>query len=93
MAVSAAQWGLLLVSDVQVEDEFFLWPENVGVFNFWNLIQTQWRVEDGRRSGLDYDGVRICLENSDLRKRDRKKYFWLLQAMEFAAIEEWDKQR
>ena len=88
-------FGLVIEGPDKVKlDEFYLWPENVSVFNLWGEIQTQWHVSDGQRTGLKYDGVMICLNLSrTIRKRERTEVFGLLQAMECAALNEWSKKR
>lgn len=72
------------------EDEFYLWPENYEVFSLWRTIQSQWNWDDGKRRGLNYPGVQICLGYwPGIRKKERVDAFHLLQAMEQAALEEW----
>lgn len=73
-----------------VEDEFFLWPCNVEVFNLWQSVQSQWIVVDGRVRRLDYPGVRLCLDMWDgIRRKERPAAWRMLQAMESASLEEW----
>lgn len=88
-------FGLVIEGPAEVAlDEFYLWPENVAVFNLWCTVQTQWHVSDGQRTGLKYDGVMLCLAMCDyVKKRDRAEVFALLQAMECAALNEWSKKR
>lgn len=92
---AVAGFGLVIEGPEKVElDEFYLWPENVSVFNLWGEIQTQWHVSDGQRTGLKYEGVMICLNLSrNVARRDRANVFGLLQAMECAALNEWSKKR
>ncbi|MDQ2821933.1 MAG: DUF1799 domain-containing protein [Pseudomonadota bacterium] len=88
---SVAGFGLVVEGPDQVKlDEFYLWPENVATFNLWGEIQTQWRISDGQRTGLIYEGVMICLNLCPaIRKRERTEVFRLLQAMECASLNEW----
>lgn len=37
---------------------FYLWPENIASYRLWCAVQTQWRVSDGQRTGLDYASLR-----------------------------------
>lgn len=92
---SVTGFGLVIEGPAEVQiEEFYLWPENVSVFNLWGEIQTQWHISDGRRTGLKYDGVMICLNMCRaIAKRDRAQVFGLLQAMECAALNEWSKKR
>lgn len=79
--------------DLPVEMEFHLWPENCAVWGVWLAIQTQWYTDNGVRTGLNYGGVRECMSFRSISKKDRPGYFEQLQAMEFAALDEWAKQR
>ncbi len=75
-------------------DTFFLWPCNVQLWSLWWRIQTQWVVDDGRKSGLNYESViKYLKEVVRIRPRKMPEVFCCLQAMERAAIDEWDKQR
>ena len=94
LEADAAGFGFYIVgNDVPVEEEFFLWPENCAIWSLWLSIQTQWFTDNGIRTRLDYQGVQVCLENRSIKKKDRSHYFEALQAMEFAALDEWAKQR
>lgn len=60
----------------------------------WWRIQTQWRIGMQGREGLDYPGVTDYLRNvARIRPRQFAEVFGALQAMERAALAEWDKQR
>jgi hypothetical protein len=88
-----AAFGLVPEADLQVEEEFHLWPENVAVFNLWLSIQTQWHSDSGTRTGLDYPGVEICIRNMAVPKNERQRHFAAIQAMERAALDEWAQHR
>jgi hypothetical protein len=93
-----AAFGLRPEEPVVVEEEFFLWPENVRAFNLWLAVQTQWQWRPSgpfglRRSGLNYPGVQVCINNMGLPKKERPWYFGAVQAMENAALNEWNKER
>jgi hypothetical protein len=89
---AAKAFGLVIVEELELEDDFFLWPENVAAFNLWLSVQTQWRTDNGYRTGLDYPGVDMCLRYLDAPKKEKRWYFTALQAMERAALEEWSRQ-
>lgn len=89
-----AAFGLEAEEQLQVEEEYFLWPENVAAINLWLSVQTQWYTDGGCRTGLNYPGVQICIDNmAAVPKRERAKYFHMLQAMERAALDEWSQGR
>ena len=84
-----AAFGLSLEGDLQLEDEYFLWPENLRCFQFWLRIQTQWVSNpNGGRDGLNYGGVESCFRLSGLKRKRRVEYFPLIQAMEIAVLNE-----
>jgi hypothetical protein len=84
---------LVVDGPVLVDEEFYLWPENLPAFNIWMAIQTQWMVSEGYRTGLNYPGVETYLNICQVPKRDRLALFQKLQAMEGAALSEWSKNR
>lgn len=88
-------FGLVIEGPAEIKmEEFYLWPENVAVWNLWVEIQTQWHVSDGQRTGLKYEGVMICLNLCrSVAKRNRPEVFKLLQAMECSALNEWYKHK
>ena len=72
-----------------------LWHDNVEAWNYWMLLQTQWRTAgmDGIRYGLDHAAV-----GSDLRLlvRGRKRRARLLLdilACEQAYLDVWNSER
>jgi hypothetical protein len=88
-----AAFGLVPEAEMEIEEEFHLWPENVAAFNLWLSIQTQWRSDNGQRTGLEYPGIDICIRNQAVPKKQRSWYFATMQAMERAALDEWAKER
>lgn len=74
------------------QDKCYLWPCNVQAFRTWQSLQTQWRVGMGGRTGLDYTAVLAYLR-ATIKPKDRADMFNSLQAMEFAALDEWAQQR
>ena len=89
-----------LVADIPDEppgaptDVIWLWPCNVRTWGIWQRIQTQWRVGATGRDGLDYAGVAAYLRDIErIKPRHFQDTFKALQAMEWAALDEWAKQR
>jgi len=75
-------------------DIVWLWPCNVRTWGIWQRIQTQWRVGVSGRDGLDYAGVSAYLQAVErIKPRHFAETFSCLQAMEWAALDEWAKQR
>ncbi len=75
-------------------DMFYLWPCNVEMYQLWGKLQTQWTVSMHGREGLNYDSVlRYLREIAHIRPRRLPAVMDCIQAMERAALEEWDKQR
>lgn len=83
-----AACGLYPEEPLEVDEEFALWPECLPVFNFWNAVQTQWRVGMNGATGLDYQGVEACMSMRAIPKKERPELFALVQAMERAALDE-----
>jgi hypothetical protein len=97
-----AKFGLVLEGDLVLEEECFLWPDNVQAFNLWMSVQTQWHwtsipggIGGGRavRTGLNYPGVETCIKHRPIPKKERAWYFTAVQEMEQAALEEWNTER
>lgn len=47
---------------------------------------------DGRRTGLSYPGVEACIRLCGFGKRERHEAFAAIQAMEWAALDEWARE-
>jgi len=75
------------------QEEFWLWPENDEAFAMWLAIQTQWNAGMAGATGLNYQGVEICLRMRGLKKKRRQSMFLLIQMMERACLEEWAQKR
>lgn len=73
----------------------YLWPCNLQAFNTWQRLQTQWR--EGSmvgKTGLDYGAVAAYLRDVlCIKPKARGELFAGIQAMEFAALEVWAKER
>lgn len=98
---AAAALGLAIVSDDDDEQDgddqdggndasvktFYLWPCNVPTFCVWQCIQSQWRVDQGVRLGLDYTSViKYMREVARVKQKDFADMFSGLQAMEAAVL-------
>ncbi|KQZ34300.1 DUF1799 domain-containing protein [Massilia sp. Root1485] len=88
-----AAFGLTLEEEVELEEDCYIWPENVMAFNLWLSVQTQWLTDTGVRIGLNYPGVETCLRHMPIPKNERTWYFAAVQTMERAALEEWAEER
>lgn len=93
VAEALAAFGLVAESLLELDDEFWLWPENEPVFCLWLAVQTQWDMADGARYKLNYPGVKVVMEMRSVRKRDRDVFFSRLQVMEQACLSEWARNR
>ncbi len=72
----------------------YLWPCNLATFNAWQGLQTQWRDGMGGRTGLDYASVTSYLRDiCRASNKERVDMFKGLQAMEYAALDEWQKSK
>lgn len=70
-----------------------MWPDNVGAWNHWNGVATQWRTGMGGATGLDYTGVCAYLDEQGLPADERREVFAGIQACERATLEVWSEQR
>lgn len=86
-------FGLIPEEEIEVEEECYIWPENVLAFNLWLSVQTQWHTDTGLRTGLNYPGVETCVRHMPIPKKKRAWYFAAIQSMERAALEEWADER
>lgn len=78
----------------ELPDKFYLWPCNVPMYLLWGRLQTQWIVSMHGREGLDYDSViRYLREVAHVRPRRLPEFMVCIQALERAALEEWNEQR
>lgn len=88
-----AVWGLKAESQLNLEEEFWLWPENEVVFDLWCAVQTQWYCIEQQRTGLNYQGVLIVMSMYGVSRKDRTRYFSLLQAMEIESLNVWAHEK
>lgn len=81
---------MFLETPLQLEDEFWLWPENEAMFCLWLAVQSQWNVADGRKYKLDYQGVKVVMEAREMWGGDQLA---LIQMMESACLREWGRRK
>jgi len=93
MAAAFAAFGLKVEGELELEEEFYLWPENLPMFNFWLAVQTQWIWEEGRRMGLNYAGVEARLRHWPVAKKERTHFFELVGALESECLQAWSDER
>ena len=73
---------------------YYIWPENVRLWQIWQHCQTLWRVGVQGREGLDRPGLWTQLHEVDRIKPRKSKEVWgCMLAMERAALDVWAKQR
>lgn len=93
-AEALAAIGLQVEGELDVEEVFELWPDNVVAFNFWRTVQTQWLYAGmGVATGLNYQGVKACMELRGIPKKAQAEIFAAVQVMEAATLREWAKQK
>lgn len=71
------------------EDEVYLWPETVPIWNHWQEVQTQWRAGMAGASGLDYAGVMAYLGAVEPDGEKRLEAFEAIREAERAALGVW----
>ena len=93
---AAAELGIVIEGDVDqldLDDVYHLWPENLQAWNCWIGVQTQWRIGMSGPTGLDYQGVSAYLDRQGLEHDEAREVFGLLQACERVTLEVWSEQR
>lgn len=93
MAAALAALGLEMDEEVELEEPFYLWPDNLSTFRIWLSVQTQWRKDGGRPTGLDYSGVETCLRLRGVKKSQWGPVFDVIQDMEIASLNVWAEQK
>ena len=73
-------------------DELEVWPENWAAIEFFSQLGTQWIVSAGGRTGMNYLTVYAMLDRSGLSKEEAAQMFNDLRVMEYAALEEMNKE-
>lgn len=79
--------------EAEPDELLYLWPESVKWWGHWSAVRTQWRVGMGGVVGLDYTGVRACLDERGVRRRERRDLFAAIQACELAVLEAHEERR
>jgi hypothetical protein len=87
-----AALGLRREGELNLDDVFYLWPENEMPFGFWCSIQTQWITDQGFKTGLNYQNVEVCMRLRGIKRRAREKLFMQMQMLEQVALEEFSKK-
>jgi hypothetical protein len=93
LADAMAAFGLVAEAPIELDEEFYLWPENEEVFWLWMAVQTQWDVADGVRYKLNYTGVEVVARAWRIGRREWGGIFSLLQVMERSCLDEWASNR
>lgn len=65
----------------------YLWPDNVDAWRAWQSIQTQWRHGMSGPTGLDYAGVRACLDELGFAGDERRDAWAGIQACERTTLD------
>ena len=71
------------------EDEVYLWPETVPIWNHWQEVQTQWRTGMAGATGLDYAGVMAYLGAVESDEEIRREAFSAIREAERAVLSAW----
>lgn len=80
--------------DLGKEPCFYLWPENVWMWQVFIACRTQWRSGFVGATGLDYAGVQTVFEKKLRIPRRKQDEAWrLLDAMEIGALLGWGEKR
>ena len=69
-----------------------VFPENWAAVEIFEQLGTQWYVGAGGRTGLNYLTVFAMLDRSGLSKQDAEQMFDDLRVMEYAALDEMNKE-
>jgi hypothetical protein len=90
-----AAFGLMAEGPLEIDEPFYLWPENEPTFKLWTQVQTQWQVagDGGGFTGLNYSGVQACMNLYGIRGKQRTELFVGLQVMERAALHAWQEKK
>lgn len=76
-----------------LDEEHYLWPENVTIWNHWLALQTQWRTGAVGATGLDYAAVLAYLTHEEPDGDKRKTAFTCIRAMERAVLAVWAEEK
>lgn len=93
MHAAAKALGIRIEGALELDEEYWLWPENEDAFWLWLSLQTQWNTGMGGATGLNYPGVEACMRLRGIGTKERQRLFAAVQGMEQATLEEWARQR
>lgn len=73
---------------------FYLWPENLWMWELWLACRTQWHHgAESEKTGLNYPGCEVVMRRRRVPHARRDRAFELLQAMELEALDAWKQER
>lgn len=81
----------LTLDDYTTEYQAEVWPDNALAVDVFVDLQTQWRVGQGGRYGLDYAAIPSVLEMLAVDRGEWPDLFRSLRIMESAALEEFTR--
>lgn len=67
--------------------------ENWPIVELFLALQTQWRLDYGRATGLDYQAVETVMRLHSIKRAHRAERFTGIRIMELAALKEWSGLR
>lgn len=59
----------------------------------WQAVQTQWRTGAAGATGLDWQGVRIFLDEEGVQGDERQHVWACIRAAELAVLQAWAVRR
>jgi hypothetical protein len=90
---AAAAIGLRVIQPQLDISPLYLWPENVASWELFNRMHTQWMSGQKGAVGLNYSGVEIVMKNGGVKKREWRRVFAEIQAMEHATLKGWEERK
>lgn len=78
-------WGLTLE---EASESTPIWPDNLGAYNVFVSLLSQWRVGAAGATGLDYTAIPVVFELLGIPKAERAAIFADIRVMEDAALEQ-----
>ena len=70
------------------ESAIYIWPDNWNAFLAFQAMRTQWRVDMGCRTGLDYSALTEVWRRLGIPAKDRNEVFQQIRIMEESALNE-----
>lgn len=90
---AAAAFGLIPVFQEERTEDLYLWPENVGTWQLFRSLSTQWKYTEGQAVGMDYPGVEVVMRKWRIPRKDELQVFSEIQAMEQATLKAWSERK